>query len=69
MNSQRTANSGLTGCLSLGVHRKDFKHVSIYNDGVYQSISWDKNGNTVKVKRVTDGALRALLRNPFWSTG
>jgi hypothetical protein len=21
MNSQRTANSGLTGCLSLGVHR------------------------------------------------
>ncbi len=24
MNPQRTANSGLTGCLSLGVHRKGF---------------------------------------------
>jgi hypothetical protein len=38
---------------------------SIYDDGVYQCISWDKNGNTIKTKRVTDAAARALLRNPL----
>ena len=31
MNSQRTANSGLTGCLSLGVHRTEVQYFRIYD--------------------------------------
>jgi hypothetical protein len=39
--------------------------VSIYDDGVCQSISWGKDGKQIRVKRATDDALRALLLNPF----
>lgn len=39
--------------------------VSIYDDGVYQSVSWGKDGREIRTKRVTDDALRALLLNPW----
>jgi len=36
--------------------------VSIFNDGVFQSIFFDENGNEKKIKRVTDGTLVNLFR-------
>ena len=39
--------------------------ISIYDDGVYQSTSWDTAGKPIRVKRATDNPINALLGNPL----